>query len=436
MPTPSAVPRPKSAAAFDRAKGLIPGGVNSPARAFGAVGGDPLFIAKADGAYLTDLDGHRYLDLIQSWGPMILGHCHPKVVDATIAALKNGSTYGAPTELESELAELVIAAVPSVERVRFVSSGTEAAMSAVRLARGATGRDLIVKFAGCYHGHVDALLVSAGSSALTHGVPNSPGVPVGATQDTIVLPYNDVDALHALFNARGDQIAGVMLEPVVGNMGLVPPTQLFRTELRRLTRHHGSLLIYDEVMTGFRLAYGGAQELLGDDPDMTAFGKVIGGGYPVGAYGGKAEVMDRVMPAGPVFQAGTLSGNPVAMAAGVATLTELRDNSPYQRLDALGAKVEAGLNQAAADAGLPHQFNRVGSMWTLFFTDTPVTDLASASTSDKARFGRFFWGMMDRGFYLPCSQFEAAFLSTAMTDAEIDAAIAAARDVLAEIAAG
>lgn len=434
MSLPSSVSRSNSAAAFERAKSLIPGGVNSPARAFGAVGGSPLFIAKADGAYLHDVDGRRYLDYIQSWGPMILGHCHPAVVEAAIAAVRNGSSYGAPTELESELAQMVIDAVPSVEMVRFVSSGTEAAMSAVRLARGATGRDVIIKFAGCYHGHVDALLVSAGSSALTHGVPNSPGVPRGATQDTLVLPYNDVDALQAVFGARGDQIAGVMLEPVVGNMGLVPPSDIFRSELRRLTRHHGALLIYDEVMTGFRLSYGGAQQLLGDDPDVTAFGKVIGGGYPVGAYGGRAEVMKQIMPAGPVFQAGTLSGNPVAMAAGIATLKQLRDQSPYERLDQLGAKLESGLKQAATESGVPHQLNRVGSMWTLFFTGTPVTDLATASTSDKSRFSRFFWGMMDRGFYLPCSQFEAAFLSTAMTDTEIDATITAAREVLAEIA--
>lgn len=432
----SAVSRPRSAAAFERAKALIPGGVNSPARAFGGVGGSPLFIAKADGAYLYDLDGNRYLDFIQSWGPMILGHCHPAVQEAAIAAVRNGTSYGAPCELESELAELVIQAVPSVEMVRFVSSGTEATMSAIRLARGATGRNLIIKFAGCYHGHVDALLVSAGSSALTHGVPNSPGVPAGATQDTLVLPYNDVDALQAVFGARGDQIAGVILEPVVGNMGLVPPTAVFRSELRRLTRHHGSILIYDEVMTGFRLANGGAQQLLGDDPDLTAFGKIIGGGYPVGAYGGRAEFMQKVMPAGPVFQAGTLSGNPVAMAAGIATLRQLRDHAPYEQLERLGARLENGLTQAATQAGIPHQLNRVGSMWTLFFTASPVTDLASASRSDTARFGRFFWGMMDRGFYLPCSQFEAAFLSTAMTETEMDATIQAAQDTLQEIARG
>ncbi len=427
------LPRPKSAAAFERAKRLIPGGVNSPARAFGAVGGSPLFIARGDGAYLFDADGHKYLDYIGSWGPMILGHCHPAVTEATIATLKNGSSFGAPTELESELAELVIGAIPSVEMVRFVSSGTEAAMSAIRLARGFTGRDVIVKFAGCYHGHVDALLVSAGSSALTLGVPNSPGVPVGATQDTVVLKYNDTAALNELFRAKGDKIAGVMLEPVVGNMGLVPPSAEFRRELRRLTHHHGALLIYDEVMTGFRLAFGGAQELLGDTPDVTALGKVIGGGYPVGAYGGRADVMKKVMPAGPVFQAGTLSGNPVAMAAGIATLSELKRTNPYRRLDEMGAKLEAGLREAATAAKVPHQLNRVGSMWTLFFTPTPVTDLDTAKTADTARFGKFFWAMMDRGVYLPCSQFEAAFLSTAMTDADLAHTVAAAKEAFATL---
>jgi glutamate-1-semialdehyde 2,1-aminomutase len=431
MPT-----RSRSVSAFERARKVIPGGVNSPARAFGAVGGSPLFIARAEGPYLFDIDGNRYLDFIGSWGPMILGHCHPAVVEAAIAAVRNGSSYGAPCELETELAELVVNAVPSVESVRFVSSGTEATMSAIRLARGHTGRDLIIKFAGCYHGHVDSLLVSAGSSALTHGVPNSPGVPKGCTDDTLVLKFNDVTALGEVFRAKGDRIAGVILEPVVGNMGLVPPSIEFRKELRHLTQHHGSLLIYDEVMTGFRLAYGGAQELYGDSPDITAFGKIIGGGYPVGAYGGRGEVMQKVMPAGPVFQAGTLSGNPVAMAAGIATLKELKQHSPYQRLDQLGALLEAGLRQAAAEAGVPFQFNRLGSMWTLFFTATPVVDFDTAKTSDTKRFGRFFWEMMDRGFYLPCSQFEAAFLCTPMTEDHIRQTVAAAREALHTIAKG
>lgn len=428
--------RSRSASAFERARKAIPGGVNSPARAFGAVGGEPLFIARAEGPYLHDIDGNRYLDFIGSWGPMILGHCHPAVNEAAIAAVRNGSSYGAPCEAETELAEMVIEAVPSVEMVRFVSSGTEATMSAIRLARGATGRDLIIKFAGCYHGHVDSLLVSAGSSALTHGVPNSPGVPKGCTDDTLVLKFNDIAGLKEVFAAKGDKIAGVILEPIVGNMGLVAPTAEFRKELRRLTHHHGALLIYDEVMTGFRLAYGGAQELLGDSPDISAFGKIIGGGYPVGAYGGRADIMKKIMPAGPVFQAGTLSGNPVAMAAGIATLKELKRSPPYKRFDELGARLEAGLRKAAADAGLPHQFNRIGSMWTLFFTATPVTDFDTAKTADTKRFGRFFWEMMDRGFYLPCSQFEAAFLCTPMTESHIDETIAAARESHQVIAKG
>ena len=430
MQTPD---RSKSALAFERAKRAIPGGVNSPARAFGGVGGSPLFIARAFGPHLYDLDGHEYLDFIGSWGPMILGHCHPKVVEATITALKNGSSYGAPCELETQLAELVIDAVPSVEMVRFVSSGTEATMSAIRLARGFTGRDLVVKFAGCYHGHVDSLLVSAGSSALTLGVPNSPGVPVGCTQDTTVLRYNDVTALAELFAAKGDRIAGVILEPIVGNMGLVPPSDEFRNALRRLTQKHGALLIYDEVMTGFRLGYGGAQVLLGDSPDLSCYGKIIGGGYPVGAYGGRADIMRRVMPAGPVFQAGTLSGNPVAMAAGIATLSELKANPPYARLDAQSARIGEGLLKAAAAAGVPVRFNRVGSMWTLFFTGTDVTDLDTAKTTDTARFGRFFWAMMDRGVYLPCSQFEAAFTCAAMTDAHIDQTIKAGAESIAVV---
>jgi glutamate-1-semialdehyde 2,1-aminomutase len=432
-PDYTTVSRPRSLAAFERAKSLIPGGVNSPARAFGAVGGSPLFIDRAEAQFLYDLDGHKYLDFIGSWGPMILGHCHPKVVAATTAALRRGTSYGAPCEAESELAELVIDAVPSIEMVRFVSSGTEAAMSALRLARGFTGRELVVKFAGCYHGHVDSLLVSAGSSALTLGVPNSPGVTAGTVKDTVLLPFNDPQRLADLFAAKGDQIAGVMLEPIVGNMGLVVPTAEFRKALRELTHKHGALLIYDEVMTGFRLSYGGAQALLGDTPDMTALGKIIGGGYPVGAYGGRKDVMAKVMPAGPVFQAGTLSGNPVAMAAGIATLTELKTNPPYARLDAMSATIEAGLTAACKANDISYQLNRVGSMWTLFFTGTPVTDLATATTSDTDRFARFFWAMMDRGVYLPCSQFEAAFTCGAMTDEDVRATVKAAAESVAQI---
>jgi glutamate-1-semialdehyde 2,1-aminomutase len=428
--------RPKSHAAFERAKQLIPGGVNSPARAFGAVGGEPIFIARGEGAYLFDVDGNRYIDYIGSWGPMILGHAHPRVVEAATEAARNGSSFGAPTERESELAELICEAMPAVKMARMVSSGTEAAMSAVRLARGYTGRDLIVKFAGCYHGHVDSLLVSAGSSALTLGVPTSPGVPAVCTANTVVLRFNDVQALRELFKVRGDKIAGVLLEPVVGNMGLVVPSEDFRKVLRRLTHQFGTLLIYDEVMTGFRLAYGGAQGLFGDTPDLTLLGKIVGGGYPVGVFGGRADIMMKVMPAGPVFQAGTLSGNPVAMAAGIATLRELQERPPYDRLEQLSAKIESGLRAAATAAGIPHQLNRLGSMWTLFFTDTPVTDLESAKTSDTTRFGRFFWSMMNRGVYLPCSQFEAAFTSAAHSDADIEATLVACREAFAELMPG
>ncbi len=428
--------RARSREAFQRAGRLIPGGVNSPARAFGAVGGEPLFIARGEGPYLYDLDGNQYLDYVGSWGPLILGHAHPRVVRAVEEAVRRGASFGAPTEAESQLAELVIDAVPSVEMVRMVSSGTEASMSAIRLARGFTGRDVIVKFAGCYHGHVDSLLVQAGSSATTLGVPNSPGVPKGCTADTLVLRYNDPQGLSDAFAAHGDRIAGVIVEPVAGNMGLVTPTEEFLTELRRLTEQHGALLIYDEVMTGFRLAYGGAQQLWKQSPDLTVFGKIVGGGFPVGAYGGREDVMKRVMPAGPVFQAGTLSGNPVAMAAGIATLSELRDHPPYTRLEQLGKTLAEGLTRAARDAGVAHCLNRVGSMWTLFFTPGPVTDYGSAKAADTARFARFFWALMDRGVYLPCSQFEAAFLSTALTDRHIEQTVSAAREALAEIAKG
>jgi glutamate-1-semialdehyde 2,1-aminomutase len=427
--------RSRSRAAYEKATGLIPGGVNSPARAFGAVGGNPVFIARGEGPFLYDIDGQRYLDYVGSWGPLILGHCHPRVVEAAVEAVRNGSSFGAPTARETELAELICQAMPSIEMVRMVSSGTEAAMSAIRLARGFTQRDTIIKFAGCYHGHVDALLVSAGSSALTHGVPSSPGVPAGCTADTLVLRYNDVEALREAFRSQGDRIAGVIVEPIVGNMGLVVPSSDFLTELRRLTERHGSLLIYDEVMTGFRVAYGGAQELLKQRPDLTVLGKIVGGGYPVGAYGGRADIMRKVLPAGPVFQAGTLSGNPVAMAAGVATLRELEEKPPYAHLERLGRRLADGLSTAACEAGVPHQVNRTGSMWTLFFTADPVTDLDSAKKSDTARFAKFFWGMMNRGIYLPCSQFEAAFTSAAHTEEHIEETITAARAALHELEA-
>jgi glutamate-1-semialdehyde 2,1-aminomutase len=428
--------RTSSLEAFRRACELIPGGVNSPARAFGGVGGQPVFIARGEGAYLVDIDGNRYLDYVGSWGPLILGHCHPRVTAAVEAALRNGATFGAPTELESQLAELIVELVPSIEMVRMVSSGTEASMSAIRLARGFTGRDVIVKFAGCYHGHVDSLLVAAGSSATTLGVPSSPGVPQGCTADTLLLPYNHPAALAQAFHDHGHKIAGVILEPVVGNMGLVAPGAEFLADLRRLTLHYGSLLIYDEVMTGFRLALGGAQELLGQKPDLTVLGKIVGGGLPVGAYGGRADIMSKVMPAGPVFQAGTLSGNPLAMAAGLATLQELKANPPYARLEDLGRQIGDGLQQAAVAAGVPHQFARVGSMWTLFFAEQAVTDYESAKKCDTKRFARFFWGMLDRGVYLPCSQFEAAFVSAAMTEADVEKTVAAAAEALQEISRG
>ena len=426
--------RSRSHAAFARARSLIPGGVNSPARAFGGVGGEPIFFERADGQWLTDIDGHRYLDYIGSWGPMILGHRHPRVVAAIERALSRGTSYGAPTEGESHLAELIIAAVPTVEKVRMVSSGTEATMSAVRLARGYTGRSGIVKFAGNYHGHVDALLVAAGSSAATLGVPDSPGVTAGATQDTILLDYNATEALEDLFAARGDAIAAVILEPVVGNMGLVVPSHDFLAAARRLTEKHGALLVFDEVMTGFRLAYGGAQEIHGVTPDLTTLGKIVGGGLPLGAYGGRREIMDNVLPAGKVFQAGTLAGNPLAVAAGSATLEELSDHSPYPLLERHGARLEAGFRAAAAAAGVPVWIARRGSMMTMFFQQGagwPVVDWPTASMSDTKAYGRFFWGMINRGVYLPCSQYEALFISAAHTDADIDATVAAAHAALA-----
>jgi glutamate-1-semialdehyde 2,1-aminomutase len=427
--------RDRSHTAFARAKELIPGGVNSPARAFGGVGGEPIFFESALGQRLTDIDGHVYLDYIGSWGPMILGHRHPRVVAAIAEMLGKGTSYGAPTEAESHLAELIIAAVPSIEKVRMVSSGTEAAMSAVRLARGFTGRDKIVKFAGNYHGHVDSLLVAAGSSAATLGVPNSPGITAGTAADTIVLEYNDVEGLEALFKTRGLEIAALLMEPVVGNMGLVTPSREFLAAARKLTLAHGSLLVFDEVMTGFRLSLGGAQQILGVTPDLTTLGKIVGGGLPLGAYGGRRDVMDHVLPAGKVFQAGTLSGNPLAVAAGTATLEELRDNPPYERLERHGARLEEGFREAAARAGVPAWVARVGSMMTMFFQMgpevIPVTGWKTASLSDTARYADFFWKMIDRGIYLPCSQYEALFFSAAHTDADIEATIAAAAESLA-----
>jgi len=432
--TPTRGERRRSHEAFARAKSLIPGGVNSPARAFGAVGGEPIFFASATGQWLTDIDGNRYLDYIGSWGPMILGHRHPRVVAAIQSTLDRGTSYGAPTEAESGLAERIIEAVPSIEKVRMVSSGTEAAMSAVRLARGFTGRERIVKFAGNYHGHVDSLLVAAGSSAATLGVPDSPGITSGTAKDTVVLEYNETEALEDCFREGGESIAAVLLEPVVGNMGLVKPSREFVEAARRLTERHGALLVFDEVMTGFRLAYGGAQEVLGVTPDLTTLGKIVGGGLPLGAYGGRRDVMDHVLPAGKVFQAGTLSGNPLAVAAGTATLDELREHPPYDQLERRGARLELSFREAAARAGIPAWIARQGSMMTMFFQRgpqaVPVTGWKTASLSDTALYGRFFWGMIDRGVYLPCSQYEALFFSSAHTDADIDRTIAAAEETL------
>lgn len=424
----------KSRDAFDRAQRLIPGGVNSPARAFGAVGGHPLFIDRALRQHLFDIDGNRYIDFIGSWGPMILGHADPRVIEAIVRAAQRGTSYGAPTENESRLAELIMRAVPSIERVRLVNSGTEATMSALRVARGATGRNAVVKFAGCYHGHVDSLLVAAGSAAATFGVPDSPGVTPGVSADTFVLNYNDADALARLFHTHGDKIAAVILEPIVGNMGTVLPKPEFLVALRRETQTHGAILIFDEVMTGFRVAYGGAQSLYGIEPDLTTLGKIVGGGLPLAAYGGKASIMDQVMPAGRIYQAGTLAGNPLATAAGATTLEILRDESPYDHLDSMGALLATGLESAASNAGIPACVQRVGSMMTLFFSDTAVSDWPSADRCHRQRFSEYFWGLIERGIYMPCSQFEALFFSTCHTRDDIEETIAAARTVLASMA--
>lgn len=424
--------RNRSHQIYTRAQQLMPGGVNSPARAFGAVGGEPIVFERGEGAWLVDVDGNRYLDYIGSWGPMILGHAHPVVIEAIRQAATRGTSFGAPTEAENRLAELIIEAVPSVEKVRLVNSGTEATMSAIRLARGFTGRDVIVKFAGNYHGHVDSLLVAAGSSAATLAVPNSPGVTQGTTRDTLVLHYNDVAGLEAAFAERGSEIAAIIMEPVVGNMGCVLPTDAFVQASRRLTEQHGALLIFDEVMTGFRVAYGGAQTRLGITPDLTTLGKIVGGGLPLGAYGGRADVMNHVLPAGKVFQAGTLSGNPIATAAGAATLRLLRDEPPYERLEAVGARLAQGLAEAAQSAGIPHCVNRMGSMLTLFFHPGPVRDWNDASQCDTQRFSRYFWGLADRGVYMPCSQFEALFISAAHSDEDIERTIQAAREAVSD----
>jgi glutamate-1-semialdehyde 2,1-aminomutase len=401
--------------------------VNSPVRAFSAVGGEPPFIARGDGAYLWDADGNRYIDYVLSWGPLILGHAHPAVVQALVEAAVKGTSYGAPTALEIELAELVIDMVPSVEMVRFVNSGTEATMSALRLARAYTGRHKIVKFEGCYHGHADLLLVQAGSGVATLGLPDSPGVPPGATQDTLTAPFNDSEAVERLFQRFPEEIAAVIVEPVAGNMGVVPPADGFLARLRELTASHGALLVFDEVMTGFRVAPGGAQGLYAIDPDLTALGKVIGGGLPVGAYAGKRDILETVAPAGPMYQAGTLSGNPLAMIAGLVTLEELRKPGVFQETVAQTERLCHGIGQAAEEAGVPIYQTQVGTMFCTFFTDRPVTDYVSAKTSDTAAFGRFFRAMLEAGIYLAPSQFEAGFTSTVHTSEVVDATIEVAQ---------
>lgn len=419
--------RTASHSLFETAKTLMPGGVNSPVRAFSAVGTDPVFIREGKGPLLTDVDNNRYLDYVLSWGPMILGHADPDVVAALEHVIGKGTSFGAPTEAENKLASLMIESVPSLERVRMVNSGTEAVMTALRLARGFTGRPKIVKFNGNYHGHSDALLVKAGSGMLTHGIPGSPGVPEGVVQYTLTARFNDEEMIRDLFAREGNDIAAVIVEPVAGNMGVVPMTGSFSRLLRQLTSDHGSLLIFDEVMTGFRLAYGGAQELYGITPDLSCYSKIIGGGMPVGAFGGKAEIMQHLAPEGSVYQAGTLSGNPLAMAAGYATLKKLQDHPEYyQQLNRKANVLAHGLRESVKRNGLKATVNQVGSMVSLFFTDETVTDFETAVSSDTEMFGRFFREMLDQGVYLPASQFEAWFLSVVHTDDHIHQTLQAA----------
>jgi glutamate-1-semialdehyde 2,1-aminomutase len=419
----------KSKALFERAQQLFPGGVNSPVRAFKAVGGTPLFLARGQGAHVWDADGNRYLDFMGSWGPLILGHADPDVLAAIAAAAKDGTTFGASTEKEIALGEEIRGALPSMERMRLVSSGTEATMSALRLARGFTGRSKIVKIEGAYHGHADMLLVAAGSGAATLGIPGSAGVTAAAVADTLLVPWNDERALQAALEGSRDQVAAVIVEPVPGNMGLVPPLAGYLAAARRLCDQHGALLIFDEVITGFRVGRGGAQALYGVRPDLTCLGKIAGGGLPLGVYGGRTDVMAKIAPEGPVYQAGTLSGNPLAVAAGLATLRKLGP-AAYERLEVLGRRLEAGVRDAIARAGADAQIVRLGSAFTIFFTREPVTDFASAKRADAARFGRFFHGLLSRGVYLPPAQLEAGFVSLAHAEADIDAFVAATESAL------
>lgn len=422
---------------FQRAKEVIPGGVNSPVRAFRAVGGNPLFIKAAQGPYLIDEDNNQYIELINSWGPMILGHANEMIQKAVSDAVQHSFSFGAPTRREVEMAELIISMVPSIEKVRMVNSGTEATMSAIRVARGFTGREKMIKFEGCYHGHGDSFLIAAGSGAVTMGVPDSPGVTKGVANDTLTAPFNDLYSVETLVEANKSQIAAIILEPVVGNMGLVLPEPGFLEGLRELCDKEGILLIFDEVMTGFRLSASGFQGITSVQPDLTTLGKIIGGGMPVGAYGGRKEIMDFVSPAGPVYQAGTLSGNPIAMAAGKAMLTYLNENPEvYTELDRIGAKLENGLRAGNQKAGKNFTINRIGSMYTLFFNEQPVTDFASAKASDLSMFGAYFQAMLKRGVYLAPSQFESLFISTALTDDLVDQIIAAHEVSLLEVLGG
>lgn len=423
----------KSTALYERAQALIPGGVNSPVRACRSVGTDPLFIERADGCRLFDADGNAYIDYIGSWGPMILGHRHPEVLAAISSVLEQGTSYGAPTELEIELAELIVASVPAVDMVRMVNSGTEATMSAIRLARGFTGRDKIIKFDGCYHGHADALLVEAGSGVATLQIPGSSGVPAAFVEHTLSLPYNDIDTVRKVMMQQGDRIACIIVEPVAGNMGLVPPHDRFLETLRETTEKCGALLIFDEVMTGFRVAMGGAQERFGIRPDLSCFGKIIGGGLPVGAYGGRREIMQHIAPIGPVYQAGTLSGNPLAMAAGIATLKQLKVPGFYESLEAQAERLISGLQALAEKAGVPVYCTNVGAMLGLFFTDRAVNNFADAKTSNLARYASYYKGMLENGVYLAPSQFEAFFLSAAHDDAAIAHTLSAAQSVFARL---
>lgn len=424
----------KSNTAFERAKKHIPGGVNSPVRAFKAVGGHPVFIKSAKGAYMTDVDGNSYLEFINSWGPMILGHANDLITDAVTQALATSPSFGAPTEREVLMAELICSMVPSIEKVRMVNSGTEATMACVRVARGYTGKSKIIKFEGCYHGHGDSFLISAGSGAITMGFPDSPGVTQGVANDTLTAPFNNIEAVTKLVEANENQIAAIILEPVVGNMGTVPPTQGFLQGLRDLCTQKGIVLIFDEVMTGFRLSQGGAQQLFGIQPDMTTLGKIIGGGLPVGAYGGKKEIMDMVSPQGPVYQAGTLSGNPLAMAAGLAMLTHLKENpSVYSKINESTTKIVTGFKNNHKELGVDFAINQVGSMFTLFFTNKAVTNFEDAKTSDTALFGNYFQGMLQEGIYLAPSQYEALFVSTAIGDAEIEKIVTAHKKVLSKL---